>query len=123
MPFRCTFCQNQHDLVDTQVELIGGLHGYICRNCVRAAAQKMNYVGKGADRIETLTSQADVAEKERDQYKTERDEAQKELLSTQFELENAQKENANLRGRVAQLQSRIAEEARAALELVGGDAA
>ena len=123
-PFRCVACAEQRDVLDTGGQIPQWGQIYLCKNCARTAARLFGFSkGKELDRLSGAAEVLDSVEGERDQYKAERDELQKELMKADLALDEATKENAQLKGRVAQLQSRIAEEAKAALELVGGDAA
>ena len=127
-PFRCLFCVEQRDVLDTMLDLeVGQLKWgrvYVCKNHARTGARLFGLSkGKEQERLLTADDALATLEKERDEYKKNAEVLGVMVKTVEGEAAAVREERDNLRGRVKQLEYRLAQEARAALELVGGDAA
>ena len=123
-PYHCVSCLNQRDVLDTNVDLPQWGHVYVCKVCARTSARIFGFSkGKEQDKLANAAEVVEELEKLVEETNGERKRLGDELIKAELHNDSLMKENAQLKGRVAQLQSRIADEARAALELVGGDAA
>lgn len=125
LPYACVGCGMQlGPFVDTKREIRGYGSVIVCAKCAKTIAEQLGFApGKKLDELSKAVKREAELEREIDglrQGTVERDDRLSRLTRHNQALEE---QNKQLIGRVEQLQQRFRDEAKAALELVGGEAA
>jgi hypothetical protein len=116
-PWRCLFCVEQDDVIDTGLETEAG-RIYVCKNHVRTGARLFGFSkGTEQDRLMAAAEELSAMEKERDQLRRTSEEALENEATAQAQAADLMEERDQLQERVRQLTERITGEGRALLEL------
>lgn len=123
-PQACMVCMGQKGpMVDVHRELPSG-HVYICQVCAKSISRVLGFAeGKKLDELEQAATRAYEQERVSARLEGELREERRLRAVEHRSLEQSIEQVNFLNGRVKQLEKRLREEASAALELVGGEAA